>query len=380
MTLPSGIDLRPNGKYRVRYSERGRRKSKHFDALDTAIRFRDAVARLLEKPQSAVVGMTVQQASHAFLARRKHLRDHRSDVSRWRRHIEATPIAGVEIGRVARRDVLDWRDSLDDQLTKHRWGNRPAVPISRSSKKHALNLLRRFFEYCVDRELLPANPARGVRIEQEGEPIPDDWYLTLEEQARVRAARDTNIEALLAMFAMGTGLRQAEQWSLRIVDVHVDGPSPHVFVRFGSEGKTPKNYRARVVPLFGLALEAAREWLEVLPRYAKKNPKGLMFPTKRGCRRGRCKVPREWPALRAAIGRHVHWHLLRHTFCSSLVAGWWGRAWSLEEVRVVAGHSSITVTERYAHLARSRVHDIAAEAQKAWDQRLNQGPSPVHET
>jgi integrase len=360
-----GIDQRPNGTFRVRYSERRRRRSKHFKTEDEAVRFRDAVRRATAKIEAPVLGMSVQQASHSFLAKRKHLRDHRSDVSRWRRHIEGTRLAAMDVSLVTRRDVLDWRDELDQALTQHRWGKRPVVLVSRSTKKHALNLLRRFLEYCVDRELLGANPARGVRIEEESAPIPDEWYLTPEEVERLYDDK-LGAERWIALFAIGTGLRQSEQWSLRLVDVHVDGDNPHVFVRFGYEGRTPKNKKPRVVPLFGIGLAAAKAWLELVRLYAKKNPKGLMFPTKRGARRGRCKVPRSWPKLREAIGRHVHWHLLRHTFASSLVAGWWGRAWSLEEVRTFMGHSSITVTERYAHLAKSRAHDIAREAQEAW--------------
>ncbi len=81
-----------------------------------------------------------------------------------------------------------------------------------------------------------------------------------------------------------------------------------------------------------------------------------------------------------AVGRHVHWHLLRHTFASSLVAGWWGRRWSLEEVRQVMGHSSITVTERYAHLARTRVHELGREAREAWGQRPKLGATAKRTT
>jgi len=62
---------------------------------------------------------------------------------------------------------------------------------------------------------------------------------------------------------------------------------------------------------------------------------------------------REW--LRAAgIERRVRWHDLRHTCASSLVAGWWGRQWSLEEVREMLGHSSVLVTERTRTLRRAR--------------------------
>ena len=59
------------------------------------------------------------------------------------------------------------------------------------------------------------------------------------------------------------------------------------------------------------------------------------------------------------ITRRVRWHDLRHTCASSLIAGWWGRRWSLEEVKGLLGHSSVKITERYAHLADS-VLDVAA--------------------
>jgi len=108
------------------------------------------------------------------------------------------------------------------------------------------------------------------------------------------------------------------------------------------------------------AVEAVRRWLELLPTYAKENPLRLAFPTPRGCRRDRGKVY-GFHKLRANAGitRRVRWHDLRHTCASSLVAGWWGRAWRLEEIREVLGHSSIEVTQRYAHLASSVVQEAA---------------------
>ena len=32
-------------------------------------------------------------------------------------------------------------------------------------------------------------------------------------------------------FAIGSGLRQGEQWTLHLVDIHVDDDNPHVMVR-----------------------------------------------------------------------------------------------------------------------------------------------------
>jgi len=54
------------------------------------------------------------------------------------------------------------------------------------------------------------------------------------------------------------------------------------------------------------------------------------------------------------------WHLLRHTFASHCVM----RGYNLRQVQVWMGHSTITVTERYAHLAPTEadVLDDLAEA------------------
>jgi hypothetical protein len=84
-----------------------------------------------------------------------------------------------------------------------------------------------------------------------------------------------------------------------------------------------------------------------------------VFPTQRGARR--VKAPKLWPALRrrAGISRRVRWHDLRHTCASSLVAGWWGRTWALIEVCALLGHSSVAVTELYAHLAPDVVRTAA---------------------
>ncbi|MEO6575667.1 MAG: site-specific integrase, partial [Polyangiaceae bacterium] len=60
------------------------------------------------------------------------------------------------------------------------------------------------------------------------------------------------------------------------------------------------------------------------------------------------------------------WHDLRHTCASALVSGMWGRAWRLEEICALLGHSSITVTQRYAHLAGTALVVAAEETSGRW--------------
>jgi hypothetical protein len=137
-----------------------------------------------------------------------------------------------------------------------------------------------------------------------------------------------------------------------------------------------------------MALEAAREWLTILPSYAPHNPEGLMFPTPAqekqsksggrgwagGARRQVGKTPPAWKTVKKKLGqRKIWWHLLRHTCATSLLCGWWGRRWSLEEVAKMLGHSSVKVTERYAHLMASELANIAAESHAWWLARRTNG-------
>lgn len=73
------------------------------------------------------------------------------------------------------------------------------------------------------------------------------------------------------------------------------------------------------------------------------------------------RFPRLLPGRRA-----VRFHDFRHTFASHLIMGTWGRAWRLEEVQILLGHTSITTTQRYAHLAPEGLARSVSEAEARW--------------
>jgi integrase len=58
-------------------------------------------------------------------------------------------------------------------------------------------------------------------------------------------------------------------------------------------------------------------------------------------------------ARRAKLGREIGWHVLRHTFCSSLAL----RGASPKAIQELAGHSDLKTTLRYMHLAPSHLRD-----------------------
>lgn len=291
------------------------------------------------------------------------------DQERRRAKTHLVPHLGQRrIDAIRPADILEWVRTVQRKDAQDSRGKRK---IDRSTVTRCLALASVIFQEAVGVHI-DANPCTGIRVKRDARVDEDEereeaWdWLRRDEQLLFLACEEIPAEARrLVAFAWGTGLRQGEQWHLKIGDVHVDGPNPYVFVRVGSKGKRPKSGKTRRVALFGDALAAAKEQIAALN--GRPNEHGLLWPTSTGLRRAPgapeksvrrdgkvCKVELLPTWLRAAgIQRDLRWHDLRHTFCSSLVSGSWGAAWTLEEVRDAAGHSSVTVTEKYAHLCET---------------------------
>lgn len=231
-------------------------------------------------------------------------------------------IGNLPISTVERPDILAWLD------------RRPR-PIQ--TRRNLLNMLRVALQHALDRGLIKSNPARDVRIKGVTDDQDDlEGILTPPEQRSLLEAVPEADRALVA-FALTTGLRQAEQWWLKPQDLG----NGFLLVCRSVGGRKPKSGKSRTVHL----LAPAQRALECADSNAS-----WVWPAQEGGRRGQGKAPDGWHdwVTAAGITRRVRWHDLRHTCATALLAGWWGRKWSLDEVCQHLGHSSVKVTERYA--------------------------------
>ena len=330
-----------------------------FDTWGEADRMRRASLEALEaRPGGAV--MCLVDFGDTWLAdreRNRKVRRPENDRSRWDNHVLPHRIADMPLRAIRAGDLDDLVSSMH------------AKGLARSTITNTLNVVRGIWKSAMRRGLVKHDPfAAGVPVPKDAR-ITEPWtFATPEEQGRILAASKEPIRHLVA-FAIASGLRAGELVALRLVDTHDD----RVVVRYGGAPAEPtKGGRVRTVFLNGLAKEALTAWLVALPAYTAnkrfpegRNPLGLVFPGRRGGYRCEEHVIRwaDWQGIleRAGITRKFRWHDLRHSCASSLVSGWWGRRWSLEEVREVLGHQDIKTTQRYAHLASDAIALAASE-------------------
>lgn len=264
--------------------------------------------------------------------RRSQVRDWQNDEGRWELYIAPDPIAGIPLKKLARRDVKAWLGRVQRR------------GLAYQTQKNALTLLRVVLADAVELELLPASPAASVKLHRSQAARTHETWTILDPDEQVALLRAVPAdERDMVAFALSTGLRNSELWSLRTADIDLDARL--VTVRYSKGDRPTKGGKIRRVPLFGVGLDAARVAVERGKVFAWPSPRT-------GERRYPSSHPSRWEGwlVAAGIKRSVRWYDLRHTCATSLLAGWWGRKWSIDEVRQMLGHSSIKVTERYAHL------------------------------
>jgi integrase len=136
--------------------------------------------------------------------------------------------------------------------------------------------------------------------------------------------------------ALNTGMRKGEQYTLEWPEVRVGRKRIHL--------DRTKNGSNREIPMNKTCVGS----FEAL--HAKR-PKGHQ-----SARVFAVKDSRSWfeVAVTEAGIRNLRWHDLRHTFISRLVM----KGLDLRTVQELAGHKTISMTVRYAHLASE--HNQAA--------------------
>ena len=217
-------------------------------------------------------------------------------------------------------------------------------------------LLSKMFALAIRWKMRPDNPAKGLERNQEEK---RSRYLSAAELPGLLTAINNHKErqgANIIRFLLLTGARRGEVLSAAWDQFDLKGG---VWVKPSAHTKQKKEHR---VPLSEPAL--------VLLQQLHKEGAGsqYLFPSHQ-TGLPRVDVRKDWAAICAAAGIvGLRLHDLRHTFASMLA----GSGLSLPVIGALLGHTQVSTTQRYAHLAddplraaMARLGQLVVDASKA---------------
>jgi integrase len=212
--------------------------------------------------------------------------------------------------------------------------------LSNKTIKNHLTLLNRCLATAYEWLALSGSPPK---IRWPKCAPPDMNFLSFDEcELLLSAAEGLDYEMILT--ALRTGMRQGELKGLQWSSINWENRS--IAVRHSLDSYTkallsPKSNRIRHIPMDA-------DVYEVL--FWRKKETGYVFSDREGrpFLHNRLNVRLRKVCAKAGL-RKIGWHTLRHTFASHLAM----RGVPLTAVKELLGHSSITTTMRYSHLAPS---------------------------
>ena len=213
--------------------------------------------------------------------------------------------------------------------------------LSGRSLARMLSSWRALYRMLQDRvAALTENPCMGIKAPKAPKRLPA--ALSPDEAVRLVEIRGDDPLALrdraLFELAYSSGLRLSELAGLDVERVDLTTGEVRVW------GKGAKE---RIVPVGAAAASALRAWLPVRTGFANAAEKAL-FIGKSGKRVTPRSIERRLAAwsVTQGLGRHVHPHMLRHSFASHVLQS----SGDLRAVQEMLGHASIASTQVYTHL------------------------------
>lgn len=323
-TLKDGVYTRKDrGGYWISWTDaQGRRRYRKTSAESLVQARKILAAERIRVEQAKVIGFAppgeemFEEVAKRFLAHQKARltpKAYERESSIINGHL--TPFFNMRIAAIRRADV-------------QRYVTKRSGDVSAHSVTKELNILKHLLRLAVEWEIIPINPAHGVKSPK----VP---------AGRVRYLQPTELRALIEIcpewlrpivaLAVTTGMRRSEIINLRWLDVDLE----HARILLPQT----KNGDGRIVYLN----ETAQTVLSSLPLTTPRNPLSPVFP---GITGGQVTVAFRRACTKAKIS-DFRFHDLRHTMAS------WARMGGadIHTVATLLGHKDLRMAARYQHLS-----------------------------
>lgn len=247
--------------------------------------------------------------------------------------------AGVGIERATTDDLERFICTLQD------------VGIQPRSQARIISGVKGFYRFLRQEHFMDTDPTELLLTPKIGRHLPE--VLTIAEIDAMIAAIDMSkaegqrnraiIETLY-----GCGLRVSELVTLKLSQLYLE---EHYVVIRG------KGNKQRAVPISPVAIEQINLYLEQTRSHqiAQRGSEDILFLNRRGAMLTRQMIFHIVKQLceLAGVRKVISPHTLRHSFATHLLEG----GANLRAIQQMLGHESITTTEIYVHIDRSRLRD-----------------------
>ncbi|HEY5019973.1 MAG TPA: site-specific tyrosine recombinase XerD [Steroidobacteraceae bacterium] len=219
------------------------------------------------------------------------------------------------------------------------------------STARQLSSFRRFFRYLIREGLIAEDPTAQIAMPKIGRSLP-------------RSLSEAEVEALLAAPVVADALGHRDRTMLEVLYATGLRVSELVHLKLGQVNMNQgvvrvlgKGNRERLIPLG----EEAVRWLNTFIDGARADilldrSTDFLFPTRRGDRMTRqafWHIIKRY-ARKASVDRELSPHTLRHAFATHLL----NHGADLRVVQMLLGHSDLSTTQIYTHVARERLKEL----------------------
>ena len=216
-----------------------------------------------------------------------------------------------------------------------------------------ISSIKNYYIFLLTENLTDSNPAETLETPKADKHLPD--VLTIDEINNLFQCIDIKTpfgirDRAILETLYSSGLRVSELCSLEVNDVDFI----EEFVRV-----LGKRMKERIVPLGKTAADYIKMYIKEVRPLTSKGLSDSIFLNKQGKTLSRMSI---WNILKkytmmSGIDKHVHPHILRHSFATHLLEG----GADLRSVQEMLGHSSIVTTEIYTHVNRKYLKEIYHE-------------------
>ena len=233
-------------------------------------------------------------------------------------------------------------------------GNLLRQKKSARSSARFLSCIRGFYRYQLREGNILEDPSLDVDSPKLGRPLPKSISEEDIERLLTAPTENTAIEfrdRCMLELLYACGLRVTELVSLKLSQLNLN----QGVVRILGNGN-----KERLVPVG----EEAHQWLlrymaETRPELVDVHSSDVLFPSSRGTQMTRQTF---WHriklyAVRAGISKPLSPHTLRHAFATHLL----NHGADLRVVQLLLGHSDLSTTQIYTHIAKQRMQELHAQ-------------------